>query len=106
MYNSTYRKCKKKHKFVQLFIRDNTSIGCLITSPSSKILDQDLLPSRIWLPSEPKRAVIFLSGSIGEIDKNVDPASAMQVIEVLAKANKDFDLLVLPGRGRGTGRRP
>lgn len=39
---------------------------------------------------------------VGEMDTNVDPASTMQVVNALIKANKDFDLLVMPGVGHGT----
>lgn len=34
---------------------------------------------------------------VGELDDNVDPASTMQVVNALIKANKDFELVVLPG---------
>ena len=34
---------------------------------------------------------------VGELDDNVDPASTMQVVDALIKANKDFELVVLPG---------
>lgn len=40
---------------------------------------------------------------VGEMDKNVDPASTMQVVDALIKANKDFDLLVVPGMGHSAG---
>ena len=42
---------------------------------------------------------------VGELDTNVDPASTMQVVSALIKANKSFDLLVMPGAGHGAGRR-
>ncbi|MFP6724068.1 MAG: prolyl oligopeptidase family serine peptidase [Candidatus Poribacteria bacterium] len=38
---------------------------------------------------------------VGELDRNVDPASTMQVVNALIKADKDFDLLVIPGAGHG-----
>lgn len=38
---------------------------------------------------------------VGELDRNVDPASTMQVVNALVKADKDFDLLVMPGTGHG-----
>jgi dipeptidyl-peptidase-4 len=38
---------------------------------------------------------------VGELDRNVDPASSMQVADALIKADKDFDLLVIPGAGHG-----
>lgn len=44
---------------------------------------------------------LFLT--VGELDRNVDPASTMQVVDALIKANKDFDLLVVPGAGHGVG---
>lgn len=38
---------------------------------------------------------------VGEMDNNVDPASTMQVVNALIKADKDFELLVMPGQGHG-----
>ncbi len=43
---------------------------------------------------------------VGEMDKNVDPASTYQVANALAKAGKDFDYLVMPGAGHGVFRTP
>ncbi len=40
---------------------------------------------------------------VGEMDTNVDPASTMQVVNALIKANKTFDLLVIPGGSHGMG---
>jgi dipeptidyl aminopeptidase/acylaminoacyl peptidase len=40
---------------------------------------------------------------VGELDTNVDPASTIQVVNALIKANKTFDLLVIPGGGHGPG---
>jgi dipeptidyl aminopeptidase/acylaminoacyl peptidase len=40
---------------------------------------------------------------VGELDRNVDPSSTMQVANQLIKHNKDFDLLVIPGAGHGPG---
>ncbi len=39
---------------------------------------------------------------VGEVDHNVDPASTMQVANALIKADKDFDLLVIPGSDHGS----
>ena len=39
---------------------------------------------------------------VGELDRNVDPSSTMQVVDALMKADKDFDMLVVPGRGHNT----
>jgi len=43
---------------------------------------------------------------VGELDSNVDPASTMQVVNALVKADKDFDLLVVPGAGHGAAETP
>jgi dipeptidyl-peptidase-4 len=43
---------------------------------------------------------------VGEMDTNVDPASTMQVVNALVKANKDFDLFVMPGAGHGVAGTP
>ena len=44
--------------------------------------------------------------TVGELDKNVDPASTMQVVNALIKADKDFDLIVMTGAGHGSGSSP
>jgi len=44
--------------------------------------------------------------SVGELDRNVDPASTMQVVDALIRADKDFDLVVVPGGGHGVGETP
>jgi dipeptidyl aminopeptidase/acylaminoacyl peptidase len=40
---------------------------------------------------------------VGEMDTNVDPSSTFQVVNALIKANKMFDLLVIPGAGHTNG---
>jgi dipeptidyl-peptidase 4 len=37
----------------------------------------------------------------GELDHNVDPASTMQVVNALVKADKRFEVVVVPGAGHG-----
>lgn len=41
--------------------------------------------------------------TVGELDRNVDPASTMQVVDALVRADKDFELIVIPGEGHGAG---
>ena len=43
---------------------------------------------------------------VGEMDTNVDPASTMQVVNALIKADEDFDLLVVPGSNHGAADGP
>ncbi|QDU96990.1 prolyl oligopeptidase family serine peptidase [Lignipirellula cremea] len=38
---------------------------------------------------------------VGELDKNVDPSSTMQVVKALQQADKDFDLVIVAGAGHG-----
>ncbi|GAB4466815.1 MAG: hypothetical protein OHK0029_38380 [Armatimonadaceae bacterium] len=38
---------------------------------------------------------------VGELDTNVDPASTVQVVNALIKADRDFDYLFFPGGGHG-----
>lgn len=40
---------------------------------------------------------------LGELDDNVDPSSTYQVADALIKANKEFELVVLPGVGHSLG---
>lgn len=43
---------------------------------------------------------------VGEMDRNVDPTSTLQVVDALIKADKNFDLLFVPGGGHGAGESP
>ena len=40
---------------------------------------------------------------VGELDKNVPPESTMRFVDALVKADKDFEMLVVPGAGHGMG---
>jgi dipeptidyl aminopeptidase/acylaminoacyl peptidase len=40
---------------------------------------------------------------VGELDQNVDPSSTLQVVDALIEADKDFDFLLVPGAGHGSG---
>jgi dipeptidyl aminopeptidase/acylaminoacyl peptidase len=40
---------------------------------------------------------------VGELDMNVPPESTYRLTDALIKAGKDFDLLVVPGMGHGSG---
>jgi dipeptidyl-peptidase 4 len=43
---------------------------------------------------------------VGELDKNVDPATTMQLASALTKAGKDYDLMIVPGAGHGACETP
>ena len=40
---------------------------------------------------------------VGEMDDNVPPESTYRFVDALIKAQKDFELLVVPGGGHGAG---
>ncbi len=44
--------------------------------------------------------------TVGELDRNVDPASTLQLADALTRAGKDYDLIVVPGAGHGAGGSP
>jgi dipeptidyl-peptidase-4 len=44
--------------------------------------------------------------TVGELDHNVDPASTMQVVNALIKADKDFEFVIIPGADHGAGEGP
>ncbi len=44
--------------------------------------------------------------TVGELDRNVDPASTLQVVDALIAADKDFEFVWVPGAGHGVGESP
>ncbi|MDB4737365.1 S9 family peptidase [Verrucomicrobiales bacterium] len=42
---------------------------------------------------------------VGELDTNVPPESTLRLVHALIRANKDFDMIVVPGGGHGGGGR-
>ena len=42
----------------------------------------------------------------GTMDTNVPPSNTLLVVNELIRANKDFDLIMLPNRGHGFGNEP
>lgn len=42
--------------------------------------------------------------TVGELDENVDPASTIQLVHALNKADKDYELLLIPGGDHCAGR--
>ncbi len=57
---------------------------------SSNVVNAHLLKGKLLL-------------TVGEMDNNVDPSSTLQVVNALVKANKDFEFLIFPGQGHGSG---
>ena len=64
-------------------------------------VDESYLESSNVEDAERLGGALFLT--VGELDQNVDPASTMQVVDALIRADKDFELIVFPGGGHGSG---
>jgi dipeptidyl-peptidase-4 len=60
---------------------------------SSNVVDAHRLAGRLML-------------IVGELDRNVDPASTLQVSAALVRAGKDHELVVIPGAGHGAAETP
>lgn len=43
---------------------------------------------------------------VGELDTNVDPASTLQMAAALVRADRDFELLIMPGANHGAAESP
>ena len=43
---------------------------------------------------------------LGGLDRNVDPASTLQVVDALVKADKDFEFVLMPSAGHGAAESP
>ena len=58
------------------------------------------MPTNAELAGNLKGALLLVHG---EIDNNVHPANTMRLVDALIKANKRFDMLILPGQRHGFG---
>jgi dipeptidyl aminopeptidase/acylaminoacyl peptidase len=56
------------------------------------------VPTNAELAANFKGALLLVHG---EIDNNVHPANTMRLVDALIKANKRFDMLILPGKRHG-----
>ncbi|MGH7463446.1 MAG: alpha/beta hydrolase family protein [Longimicrobiales bacterium] len=50
------------------------------------------------LANNPKGKLLLMHG---DMDNNVHPANTLRVVDALIKANKDFDLLIVPDAAHG-----
>jgi dipeptidyl aminopeptidase/acylaminoacyl peptidase len=58
------------------------------------------VPTNAELAANLKGALLLVHG---EIDNNVHPANTMRLADALIKANKRFDMLIIPGKRHGFG---
>jgi dipeptidyl aminopeptidase/acylaminoacyl peptidase len=56
------------------------------------------VPTNAELAANLKGALLLVHG---EVDNNVHPANTMRLVDALIKANKRFDMLILPGKRHG-----
>jgi len=68
--------------------------------------DKDHAHYQIQVPSNSELAA-NLKGALllvhGDLDNNVHPANTMRLVDALIKANKRFDMLIMPGKRHGYG---
>jgi dipeptidyl-peptidase 4 len=70
------------------------------TPPIPKIKFAILVPTNAELAANLKGHLLLVHG---EVDNNVHPANTMRLVDALIKANKRFDLLVIPGARHAYG---
>ncbi|HEY7328654.1 MAG TPA: DPP IV N-terminal domain-containing protein [Gemmataceae bacterium] len=58
------------------------------------------VPTNAELAANLKGALLLVHG---DIDNNVHPANTMRLVDALIKANKRFDMLIMPGQRHGYG---
>jgi dipeptidyl aminopeptidase/acylaminoacyl peptidase len=68
--------------------------------PAEEIRYEIKVPTNAELAANLKGALLLVHG---EIDNNVHPANTMRLVDALIKANKRFDMLVLPGKRHAFG---
>ena len=56
------------------------------------------VPTNMELAKKLKGHLLIVTG---DMDKNVHPAHTLRMIQALIEAEKNFDMLVLPGQGHG-----
>ncbi|MET6999196.1 S9 family peptidase [Chitinophaga defluvii] len=58
------------------------------------------IPTNTELAANLKGKLFLITG---DVDKNVHPASTLRLVDALIKANKRFDMMILPGKDHGLG---
>src|SRR5207248_10968425 len=71
-----------------------------VTAPPPKMIFQIRVPTNAELAANLKGHLLLVHG---EVDNNVHPANTMRLVDALIKANKRFDLLMLPGKRHAFG---
>ena len=71
-----------------------------MTTPLPKLRYDIHVPTNAELAANLKGHLLLVHG---EIDNNVHPANTMRLVDALIKANKRFDLLIIPGARHAFG---
>ena len=58
------------------------------------------VPTNMELAKRLKGHLLLVTG---DMDKNVHPANTLRMVDALIKAQKNFEMIVLPGNGHGFG---
>ncbi|MFO0881654.1 MAG: prolyl oligopeptidase family serine peptidase [Gemmataceae bacterium] len=79
--------------------QDATKVGPA-APPPSRTRFEIKVPTNAELAANLKGRLLLIHG---ELDNNVHPANTLRLVDALIKANKRFDLLILPGTRHGFG---
>ncbi|MCS6896634.1 MAG: S9 family peptidase, partial [Nitrospira sp.] len=81
-------------------LKGETKKGEVATSEAPKTRFEIKVPTNAELAANLKGHLLLVHG---EMDDNVHPANTMRLVDALIKANKRFDMLILPGKRHGFG---
>jgi len=77
-----------------------STTGKMIQAGAEEMRFEIKVPTNTELAANLKGALLLVHG---DMDNNVHPANTLRLVEALIKANKRFDMLILPGKRHGFG---
>jgi dienelactone hydrolase len=86
---------KEEVKKVEVKKDEGTKAGEKAAAAAAATKFEIKVPTNAELAANLKGALLLVHG---EIDNNVHPANTMRLVDALIKANKRFDMLILPGK--------
>lgn len=94
------KKVDEKHGTGQTEVKKEEEKKTVQPPPPPETQFEIRVPTNSELAANLKGALLLVHG---EIDNNVHPANTMRLVDALIKANKRFDMLILPGKRHGFG---
>lgn len=94
IYNNGWVEIHHGVKESKKMVKDSVNGDHEVSSFSVKV------PTNMELAKNLKGHLLIVTG---DMDKNVHPAHTLRMVDALIEAGKNFDMLVLPGKGHGYG---